>query len=109
MREAEICPRREGVSCVPAGGEARSRLREVDCLRAVLKRVFLKVLAGNGGGGLVRGHSYHDEGCGINAREVDATRLIDNVVCRCWECVGDTFFRLVVHKKSSGTEVRSLA
>lgn len=40
VREAEIWPRRDGVSCVPAGGDARSRLRAVDCLRAVLKRVF---------------------------------------------------------------------
>jgi len=41
VREAETWPRREGVSCVPGGGE-RSRLMEVDCLSAVLKRVFWK-------------------------------------------------------------------
>jgi hypothetical protein len=40
VRDAEICPSREGVSWVPDGGEVRSRFREVDCLSAVLKRVF---------------------------------------------------------------------
>lgn len=48
VREAEIWPRREGVGCcageVVVGEELeereRSRFREVDCLRAVLKRVF---------------------------------------------------------------------
>jgi hypothetical protein len=40
VREADICPRREGVRIVPVGGVERSRLREVDCLSAVLKRVF---------------------------------------------------------------------
>lgn len=40
VRDAEVWPRREGVSVVPDGGEERSRLREVDCLSAVLKREF---------------------------------------------------------------------
>ena len=40
VREADIWPRSEGVRIVPAGGVERSRLREVDCLSAVLKRVF---------------------------------------------------------------------
>jgi hypothetical protein len=39
VREAEIWPSREGVKGWPGGAE-RSRFREVDCLRAVLKRVF---------------------------------------------------------------------
>lgn len=41
VSDADIWPRSDGVSCVPAGGDARSRFRAVDCLRAVLKRVFL--------------------------------------------------------------------
>ena len=41
VREAEIWPRREGVKgWVGDVGVDRSRFREVDCLRAVLKRVF---------------------------------------------------------------------
>lgn len=40
VREAEICPRRDGERGVPDAVEERSRLREVDCLRAVLKSVF---------------------------------------------------------------------
>lgn len=39
VRDAEIWPSSDGVSGVPDGAE-RSRLRDVDCLRAVLKRVF---------------------------------------------------------------------
>lgn len=38
VKDAEIWPSSEGVRAV--GGEERSRFREVDCLRAVLKRVF---------------------------------------------------------------------
>ena len=40
MRDALIWPSREGVKGV--GGLERSRFRDVDCLRAVLKRVFWK-------------------------------------------------------------------
>ena len=54
MREAEIWPRREAVSWVPGGGE-RSRLMEVDCLSAVLKRVFWKR-------GLISWGVWHREG-----------------------------------------------
>lgn len=40
MREADIWPRREAFRGVPVVGEERSRLREVLCLSAVLKREF---------------------------------------------------------------------
>jgi hypothetical protein len=40
VSEAEIWPVKEGVRGEPGAGEERSRLREVDCLSAVLKRVF---------------------------------------------------------------------
>ena len=40
VRETEIWPRREGDSGWPGGFDERSRLRAVDCLRAVLNRVF---------------------------------------------------------------------
>ena len=43
FRPADIWPRREGVRVVPEGVEERSRLREVDCLRAWLKREFWEV------------------------------------------------------------------
>lgn len=41
VRDADIWPRREGVRG-PEGVEERSLRREVDCLRAVLKRVFFE-------------------------------------------------------------------
>jgi hypothetical protein len=40
VSETEIWPRREGERGCPGGVDDRSRLRAVDCLRAVLKRVF---------------------------------------------------------------------
>lgn len=44
VREEEIWPRREGVGGVVLVGDwgERSRFREVDCLRAVLKMVFYR-------------------------------------------------------------------
>lgn len=43
VKEAVIWPRREGVGGVE---RERSRFREVDCLRAVLKREFWVVVSG---------------------------------------------------------------
>ena len=43
VRDAVIWPRREGVRGVTEGVE-RSRFKEVDCLRAVLKREFWRLL-----------------------------------------------------------------
>ena len=64
VREAEIWPRREGVRFVGELG-SRSRLREVDCLRAVLKRVFCDLLERRLlGREIVREETYHLE-CGL--------------------------------------------
>jgi hypothetical protein len=40
VRETEIWPSKEGESGWPGGFDERSRLRAVDCLSAVLNRVF---------------------------------------------------------------------
>ena len=40
VRETEIWPRRDGDSGWPGGFDERSRFSAVDCLSAVLKRVF---------------------------------------------------------------------